>query len=477
MIKNKTVLFIPLICCSCGLDTVQSEPSVDHSQAALSTTKLVWPNAVSSANSDPWLMEHHAQIDQLNPKVIVLHFANTRTVAESARDVDGIVAAMKEASRYHGYLRYRSVHPMLSVPPALLFDVIDIVDMRNGVNGHNVQPPQWPFNDSTYLPRNWSRNRIDYGGFFRQEFAEHYGYRDPEDPSRFLTLCELIDRGEVNEMWIYRDRFRSDSLDDVGNMEVLEMKPFYDEDRNKIADKNMSGCAGNGCFKPSEWQDLALCRDNMRSFRIKNISWNTGLGHRHNFVHSYGHGIEQFGGEKLGENLVRRGDSYLIPTFSKHFDRFSNQDMDETYGREFPSWYAVRGGQGNVLDYQAESQRVDYAFYQGQQWREGNIVPFDPVCGNVHFPPNARGQNDRINPQEYPTSCEGFMRHEGPGGADLLRNYSAASIPDEYYDLFPVPSSDGAFMIYWYQNFLGLNNGATDEDGEPIPNWWVYLYY
>jgi hypothetical protein len=36
----------------------------------------VWPNTTSFTNSDPWIEQHHDQIVQMNPNVLVLNYAN-----------------------------------------------------------------------------------------------------------------------------------------------------------------------------------------------------------------------------------------------------------------------------------------------------------------------------------------------------------------------------------------------------------------
>src|SRR5262249_34000378 len=41
---------------------------------------LIWPNDVSSANSDPWIAEHHDEITEMRPRALILHFANGKSV-------------------------------------------------------------------------------------------------------------------------------------------------------------------------------------------------------------------------------------------------------------------------------------------------------------------------------------------------------------------------------------------------------------
>src|SRR5512143_1705992 len=63
----------------------------------------VWPNSISSANSDQWLIRNHDRIKVLKPRVLVLNFSNNRTPEQAKAIVDKLIAAVAESSRYHGY--------------------------------------------------------------------------------------------------------------------------------------------------------------------------------------------------------------------------------------------------------------------------------------------------------------------------------------------------------------------------------------
>ena len=62
----------------------------------------------------------------------------------------------------------------------------------------------------------------------------------------------------------------------------------------------------------------------------------------------------------------------------------------------------------------------------------------------------------------------------GDGGGDALAAFTTDAFAD--YTTF-APDCMGPFLVYWRQNFPGLDSGALDEDGEPILNWWPYIYY
>ena len=71
---------------------------------------------------------------------------------------------------------------------------------------------------------------FDYEKLFTPEYTQLYNIADPDDPSRLLSLCELIDRGLVHEVWVYCDG----DVPDVSMAEILELKPYYDENRNRV---------------------------------------------------------------------------------------------------------------------------------------------------------------------------------------------------------------------------------------------------
>src|SRR6185295_13669949 len=59
------------------------------------TTPTTWPNAVSSAASDSWLAVNHANIQKLQPRVLVLNFDNSRDNAAVTPYINAEVAGLK----------------------------------------------------------------------------------------------------------------------------------------------------------------------------------------------------------------------------------------------------------------------------------------------------------------------------------------------------------------------------------------------
>ena len=392
-----------------------------------------WPNDGAPAASDPWIVEHHDEITAMRPRVLALNFVNARDNTQMEALFEAIFAAIREATRPHG-----SEDP--TAQPFLQYEIARSVDLRDP-----APPAGWPYNNSTLYPREsppqgqWS---FDYGALFTGAFAERYGFPDPSTPGRYLTLCELSERGLVHEVWIYGDA----DVPDVAAAEVLAITPRYDESGARL-DLPLDPCSGNGCFDP----DDAIPTDCTRTLRIGWVNSTRGVGC---YLESLGHGIES-----LGQGSSR-------PYFGRYFRELAGFDLDDRYGVAFESWYACGG---SCLSYPSSSS-VAYTDVGG---RDGTIDPYVPVCGNAHFPPNARGHYDIVNPQEVLSTCRDYRRGSD-AGADRAVAVSAADWA-RYRDL--APDCTGAFAVWWWQSFPGVERRARDANGEPMRNLWPFLYY
>ncbi|MFQ5806612.1 MAG: hypothetical protein ACE5I3_09195, partial [Phycisphaerae bacterium] len=172
----------------------------------------VWPNRVSYRNSDDWLWRNHNKIRKMRPRVLVLNFANDVEMNDIRKHVKGIIRATAEATRYHGFK-----NP--DAPAFIEYEVAKYVDLRDKA-GPNVGKRV----TSSLLPRKKDRQPhealCDYSGFFTDDYAKHFGFRDPRDPQRFLNLRELVNAGIVHEMWFYAIH---DPGDDWPGRETCEM--------------------------------------------------------------------------------------------------------------------------------------------------------------------------------------------------------------------------------------------------------------
>src|SRR5262249_36553813 len=64
-------------------------------QGSQAPAGLVWPNAQSAANSDPWIAQHHDQITEMHPRVLAINFVNNGNtpVGQSTTDMVSRVQA------------------------------------------------------------------------------------------------------------------------------------------------------------------------------------------------------------------------------------------------------------------------------------------------------------------------------------------------------------------------------------------------
>lgn len=399
-----------------------------------------WPNATSRANSDPWLQVHHAQIQTLKPKLLALNFANPSNPTQVTQLITQIMSAFAEGSKVQGFR-----NP--SAPAQLQYQLAKpIIDLRDGVNGRPPPPTNYPYQNSTLFPRRppsepggW---RFDYATLFEQGFAQYYGYPDPANPSRYLTLCELVQRGDIHELWV----IASADVPDVNIAEVLESKPRYTRTGNRIPNA-VERCAGNGCFDT----DVPFCG---RSLRIGFVNYNRGPGC---YVHSQGHGVEW------------TSESNAVPALTQWFTPLARFDLDTRYGLPFSKLYAMSCATEPCLSFPtATSARV---VHQGTTY---NVASYDGACGNVHFPPNGVQHYDYGSATLVRTSCTGFGRHQGAGGRDATELINK----DAWARYLPLaPDCGGEFLVWWFQNMPGYNSGQTYSGGRPMLSLWPFLFY
>jgi hypothetical protein len=410
----------------------------NHTPAqAWTSVPTSWPNNVSAANSSPWLVAHHNELTEIHPRVLVLDFDDTKTIAEAKTRVDELIAAFEEGSRYHGYSDPAAV-------PFLSYELVKLVDLTDP-----TPPAGWTFKNSSQMPRKPSGGEyvLDIRKLFDQTFVHDYGFRDPDDPTRDLTMCELFSRGRINELWVITEQ-----NDPEGTIapEGTEQKQKYDADGQPIAGA-FDACAGNGCFMT---EDIPNCGVTVKFLSLL-LSRGNGCQ-----VHSQGHSIE---------GNLRRGGS--LPFASDMFRHFANLDLDTRLGLPFQSWYecASTDPAGTCMSYPTADS---VAWRIGS--RSGTIPAYGQGCGNVHFPPNARVNYDYDDTANVSSSCESFGLHDGSNGAD-----AATIVTPADWGIYESVSPDcgGSWNVYWRQNLPGFDNVATGPNGDPLGNWWTYLFY
>jgi hypothetical protein len=388
--------------------------------------ETVWPNAKSRACSDPWLVEHHDEIRQMKPRVLVLNFVADLSHDEAARKFDALRAALKESSRWRGY-------DDPAAPAFLDYQVAKQVDLTGDPAKAAAD------GNSSLYPRvkDWKEGlNFDYARLYSDEFAELYGFEDPAKKGAFLTLGKLVDRGLVHEVW-----FLAMQKDLGAPCEAVEEKQVYDE---RFVAKPGQHCeAGNGGDPAHTWTG--------RSLRILFMNAERGCG---------------CAMESLGHALEHTATSGAIPYFSRYFVEYAMLDLDKRFGLPFDSLYA-RGP--DPVSYPTPTT-LAYKRDGRERKLEGYVV----AGGNVHFPPNARRDYDMENEQPVLSTIEGWRQRAGAGGKDAAAPWTPKAIAP-FRDL--APDCMGPWVVYWRQNMPGLDNKARDDDGKPMKNWWPFLFY
>jgi hypothetical protein len=423
----------------CQPPTNDSLPSDPATSAAIGDDpKVVWPNEMSQSNSDPWLVAHHDEIEEMHPRVLVLDFDNTKTQTDALTRIGALFESFREGSRYHG------VHDA-NAQPFLQYELVKLVDLTD-----QPPPPDWPYKNSTRMPRKASPGEyvLDLQKFFDGTFDADIGIADPNDPTRNLGMCELFESGQIHELWVINEQ--NDPQDTIAP-EGKENKQMYDVNGQPIPGQ-FDSCGGNGCFMP---EDVPTCGVTVK---FLSVLLSRGPGCQ---THSGGHSIE---------GNFRRGGA--LPAVSPDFQRFGNFDLDTRFGLPFQSFYSCDYAK-NANDPCVSFPTQDSATY-AVNGATGTLSPYDQGCGNIHLPSNARFQYDYENTAAVLSTCEHFGLRDGVNGADLQVATSNAD-----WDSFDAlaPDCGGDFSVYWRQNLPGLHNQATRADGSPMRNWWPYLFY
>jgi hypothetical protein len=209
---------------------------------------LLWPNAESAVNSDPWLVANHDRIRSLQPRVLVVNFVHGLCEAAARGRVERLRAVLRESSRWHGYR-----DP--GAPPCLDYDVVGIVDL--------TEPRGRLDRNSARFPRTADEVGFDYAAL--HELRLHDG----------LTLDELTARGLVNEVWLLADHTERSAP-----WETVEVKQAYDDAFRPLA--GFEPHAGNSGAHDAPWLG--------RSLRILFINFDRGVGCA---MESLGHSLER----------------------------------------------------------------------------------------------------------------------------------------------------------------------------------------
>jgi hypothetical protein len=391
-----------------------------------------WPTAdgLHTANSDPWLVTHNQVINAMNPEVLVLNFDNGQSTAQAKQYAESVAAQLSVGSAYHGYSDS-------SAPAFLNYKINKTVDLTD--------PGAPPMTVSSLLPVT-TTNTFDTTALFSSKtLTALYGYSDGN--GGYLTLCQLFEKGVINEVWI------EDGGDPAQN---LPRAPLYEEQKQ--------GYDSNGRAIPN---DFLTCIGETNSqgcnipcgvtVRLAHLDPGAGVGCD---VQVRGWGIEGMW-------------AALPPSLATDANAFLNQDFRTRFGVSFDSWTELCGNLPLCVSYpnpmEATSTSGDAQTF--------DFRPFDQGCGNSMFPPNATFGDDFANATPVNSRCEGFGLSGGSNGGDAYRAYSAstvASLDQMYTGSSRCPSG---WQIYWRQSMPGYQNKAHGLGGAQIPNWWPVLFY
>lgn len=392
--------------------------------------ETVWPNAVSRANSDEWLAQHHDRIIEMRPRVLLVNFSNEHSREHLLKLADWLIGTLAESTRYHGS-RDKQAKPFLK------YEVFKFVDLRDR-DRKAGDSSKTPVKD----PNRMAGLNFKYRQLFTQEFADHFQVPDPRGPKRFLRLDELLDSGYVHEVWVFGSG-NTQTKPQTGAFEVVEEKPKYDAEFRKVGREWVQ--AGNGGDAEQPWTG--------RSCRIGFVNASRGVGC---FLESLAHGMEG------------TSNSGAIPYFTKYFREYADFNLDERYKVPFNSLYGVDFGNAQIRYPDPTTMIVTHG---GKEYRFENYVA---TGGSAHFPPNARSHYDLLNDQPVMSVIEDWRIGSGPGGKDLARKFTIDAFRD-YRDL--APDCMGAWLIYWRQNMPGYQNKQKTDNGESMKNWWPFLFY
>jgi hypothetical protein len=411
---------------------------------------LGWPNATSSANSDPWIVANHDVITELHPRLLVLNFYNQcdpdpqRCAQQGQEKAQERVDAIANSSRYHGYAN-------AGAPPFLDYSIVGVRDLTD-----YPRPPHYTdsgltsLDSSSLLPVD-SSGAFDYGPLFTQAFATDagsgvpaYGISDPNS-SRYLTLCELFERGAINELWLMTGDEGTSRRPHV----LVENKQVYNAQNQPITDM-FEPCTGYECWPAS----VPPCKV---TARIAYLSPTSGVGC-----------------DLVSHSVGMENTRKAIPYLNDNASNFFNADFTKRFATTFDRWadlWCASSSPTSCITY--PSQTVAQGKYMdGGTWK---MDPFAQGCGTAHFPPNARGKWDYTNSQAVQSRCEHYRMQDGPDGGDLATLYSSTTEAQ----FAPASGDDcaGGWEIYLRQSMPGLHNHAFATDGSPMKNWWPFLFY
>lgn len=448
-------------------------PQTGGDDTPLSKDLTVWPNVKSFRNSEQWIVDNHDKLRLMQPRFLVINFANgygvggrdelvpglTLNMTDLYMKVNSFFRSLQEGSRYHARTK-KKTEPFLDPK---VYKIVDLQDKNGHANSDY-------FPRGSELPDEPGVRLVGYSKLYSQEYAKYWDEKD-EKTGKYLTLGELHDRGYFHEVIMIANQVGGDGVpkDQITAriMEVSMMAQAWDDNLKKIDSawvKNGAGWDQQDDIKLDEVEkhDNSMLWSG-RSLRIYFMNAERGAGC---LVHSLGH---EFEFRYVHSRVVAPGTSYHfktpLPYMHKIFTRFAGFDLKERLNAPFPNLYDG----GNQYTYsKCNSKNVCRTLNYGA----GKIKKYVASCGNVHHPPGAKEGYDYFPGKGVRSFCERFMYKK-----EKKKPISKAKWQHLVDNRWIDGDCGGEFLVYWMQNMPGRNNKALDEDGKPMKNWWPFMYY
>ena len=176
--------------------------------------------------------------------------------------------------------------------------------------------------------------------------------------------------------------------------------------------------------------------------------------------------------ENFGHAVEGMANYNFCPFYKQYFDDFAGFNLNTKYGLPFSKfyWYSYTSGE----DYNNYPSNTVLEWHYGGN--SGTVTNYICFGGNVHFPPNGRSHYDQSNTQPVMSTIEHAFMRDGKWGVDIAEIWNTDKINVYPYSTV-APDCMGKWLVFWRQAMPGLNNTCTDDDGLPMPNWWVFLFY
>jgi len=434
----------------------------------------VWPNNVSRANSDPWIAQNHGTLRKMQPRVLVINFANgigtgggdntaggAFPAAAVSAKAQAFLDALKYASQYHARLD-QSATPFLD---PVIARVVDLRDSNGHANSNLF--PRGPLNGKGYP-------EVGYYQLFTQAYAPFWGFLDPN--GNYLTLGQAANLGYFHDIVMIANQVDGNGTNPAAQvtnniLEVAFTAQAYDANLNAIPGEFVKNGIAHDRQKADMSQATSADDNSMpwtgRSMRIYFLNAGRGVGC---LLHSFGHEWEfRYNQASIYSPGTAYDNAPPNPYMQPLFRRYAGFDMDTRFGVDFQSLYAggdnytyTNCGSGACTTLNAPSANPP-----------ATIQNYTAVAGNVHYPPGAAQGYDYYPVATVLSSIETF------GEA------AETAVPVSYHlwdfiNTDPAVDDDcgGHFLTFWYQNMPGNGNTAVNPaDGQPMLNWWPFVYY